>query len=106
MQEITSIDGLSNHTNIEVYSFHDKYIILYDDHRSILNVLFETKKLGLFSTTAWRRAPARSSRILRIMRNCLQRKSNITDCRNALKQKDYAIVFLIGDTMAFLLLRA
>ena len=47
MQEITSIYGLSNHTNIEVYSFHDKYIILYDDHRSILNVLFETKKLGL-----------------------------------------------------------
>ena len=43
MQEITSIYGLSNHTNIEVYSFHDKYIILY--------VLFETKKLGLFSTT-------------------------------------------------------
>lgn len=51
MQEITSIYCLSNHTNIEVYSFHDKYIILYDDHRSILNVLFETKKLGLFSTT-------------------------------------------------------
>lgn len=51
MQEITSIYGLSYHTNIEVYSFHDKYIILYDDHRSILNVLFEIKKLGLFSTT-------------------------------------------------------
>ena len=51
MQEITSIYGLSNHTNIEVFSFYDKYIILYDDHRSILNVLFETKKLGLFSTT-------------------------------------------------------
>lgn len=51
MQDITSIYGLSNHTNIEVYSFHDKYIILYDDHRSILNVLFETKKLGLFSAT-------------------------------------------------------
>ena len=43
MQEITSIYGLSNHTNIEVFSFYDKYIILYDDHRSILNVLFETK---------------------------------------------------------------
>ena len=42
---------MSNHTNIEVYSFHDKYIILYDDHRSILNVFFETKKLGLFSTS-------------------------------------------------------
>lgn len=51
MQSITSIYGLSNHTNIEVYSFHDKYIILYDDHRSILNVLFEAKKLKLFGAT-------------------------------------------------------
>ena len=48
MQPITSIYSLSNHTNIEVYSFHDKYIILYDDHRSILNVIFEAKRLGLF----------------------------------------------------------
>lgn len=51
MKEITSINDLLQHTNIEVYSFKDKNIILYDDHRSILNVLFETKKLGLFSTT-------------------------------------------------------
>ena len=51
MQPITSIFGLSNHTNIEVFSFEDKYIILYDDHRSILNVLFEAKKLNKFGTT-------------------------------------------------------
>ena len=51
MQPITTLNGLSNHTNIEVYSFMDKYIILYDDHRSILNVLFETKKLGVFGIT-------------------------------------------------------
>ena len=53
MQQITSIEGLSCHTNIEVYqcSVHhnSKNIILYDDHRSILNVLFEVKKLNLFS---------------------------------------------------------
>lgn len=51
MQPITSIFGLSYHTNIEVFSFEDKYIILYDDHRSILNVLFEAKKLNKFGTT-------------------------------------------------------
>lgn len=51
MQPISSIYGLSFHSNIETFSFHDKYIVVYDDHRSILNVLFETKKLGLFSTT-------------------------------------------------------
>lgn len=51
MQKITSINGLAYHTNIEVYPFYDKYIILYDDHRSILNVLFETIKIGLFKTT-------------------------------------------------------
>lgn len=50
MQPITSIYGLSNHTNIEVYSFQDKYIILYDDHRTILNILFEAKRLELFGT--------------------------------------------------------
>ena len=52
MQPITNIYSLSYHTNIEVYLFHDKkYIVLYDDHRSILNVLFEAKKLRLFDTT-------------------------------------------------------
>lgn len=51
MQPITSIYGLSYHTNIEVHHFHDNYIVLYDDHRCILNALFEAKKLGLFKTT-------------------------------------------------------
>lgn len=49
MQPITSIFGLSYHTNIEVHHFHDKYIVLYDDHRCILNTLFEAKKLKLFN---------------------------------------------------------
>ncbi len=51
MQPITSIYGLSYHTNIEVHHFHNKYIVLYDDHRCILNALFEAKRLGLFDTT-------------------------------------------------------
>lgn len=51
MQPVTSISGLSFHSNIETYNFHEKYIVVYDDHRSILNVLFEAKKLGLFNTT-------------------------------------------------------
>ena len=51
MQDIKSIHELTFHTNIEVYSFNGKNIILYDDHRSVLNVLFESKKLKLFSKT-------------------------------------------------------
>ena len=51
MQDIKTIQELTFHANIEVYSFHGKNIILYDDHRSVLNVFFELKKLGLFSNT-------------------------------------------------------
>lgn len=51
MQQITSIGGLSRHTNIEVYYYNSKNIILYDDHRSILNVLFEAKKIDFFEKT-------------------------------------------------------
>ncbi len=51
MQPITSICGLSFHANMKVFSFGNKHIVLYDDHRSILNVLFEAKKTGLFNTT-------------------------------------------------------
>lgn len=52
MQTIASIYELSSHTNIDTYVFQEnKYIVLYDDHRSILNVLFEAKKLGLFNNT-------------------------------------------------------
>lgn len=53
--EITSMQDLCYRANIEVYNIkvygENKYIILYDDHRSILNVLLEAKKLGMFSTT-------------------------------------------------------
>ena len=51
MQPIISLYGLSYHTNMTVHHFRDKYIVLYDDHRCILNVLFEAKKLKLFDTS-------------------------------------------------------
>lgn len=37
---------LSWRTNINTYIFHNKHIIVYDDHRTLLNILFEAKKLG------------------------------------------------------------
>lgn len=41
-----------NHrSNYDTFSFSGKRIILYDDHRSILNVLFFAKKMGLFKKT-------------------------------------------------------
>ncbi len=42
---------LSWRSNINVHSFNDKYIIIYDDHRTILNVLFEAKKQNVFKCT-------------------------------------------------------
>lgn len=36
---------LSKRANINTYAFRDKYIVLYDDHRTLLNVLFEARKL-------------------------------------------------------------
>lgn len=42
---------LSWRTNINTYNFRDKHIILYDDHRTLLNILFEAKKLGEFTET-------------------------------------------------------
>lgn len=42
---------LSYRTNINTYTFRDKHIILYDDHRTLLNILFEAKKLGEFTET-------------------------------------------------------
>ncbi len=38
-------------SNINVHSFNDKYIIIYDYHRTILNVLFEAKKQNIFRCT-------------------------------------------------------
>lgn len=42
---------LSGRTNINTYTFHDKHIMLYDDHRTLLNVLFEAKRLGTLPQT-------------------------------------------------------
>ena len=42
---------LSGRMNINAYTFHDKHIILYDDHRTLLNVLFEAKRLGTLPQT-------------------------------------------------------
>lgn len=42
---------LSYRTNIETYTFRDKRIVVYDDHRTLLNVLFEARKQGLFPQT-------------------------------------------------------
>lgn len=42
---------LSWRTNINTYTFDDKHIIVYDDHRTLLNILFEAKKLGEFPET-------------------------------------------------------
>ena len=42
---------LSNRTNINTYTFRNKNIIVYDDHRTLLNVLFEAKKLHVFTQT-------------------------------------------------------
>lgn len=48
MQALKSLGELTYRSNIEVYRYNEKYIIVYDDHRYILNVLFEAFKLGMF----------------------------------------------------------
>lgn len=48
MNTIEYICQLSWHSNIETYTYRDKHIILYDDHRCILNVIFEAMKLNVF----------------------------------------------------------
>lgn len=42
---------LSYRANINVYRYNEKYIILYDDHRTILNILFQAQKIGIFAQT-------------------------------------------------------
>lgn len=49
MNTIEYICQLSWHSNIETYTYRDKHIILYDDHRWILNVIFEAMKLNSFN---------------------------------------------------------
>ena len=54
MKPITTISQLTQYSNIEVFQLkgdQDKYVILYDDHRCLLNVLFEAEKLNMFPTT-------------------------------------------------------
>ena len=41
METINSLGMLSFRSNIETYQYNDKYIVLYDDHRCLLNILFE-----------------------------------------------------------------
>lgn len=42
---------LSKRANINTYPSHNKYIVVYDDHRTLLNVLFAAKRLGELSET-------------------------------------------------------
>lgn len=42
---------LSYRANINVYHYNEKYIIIYEDHRTILNILFQAKKMGIFPQT-------------------------------------------------------
>lgn len=44
---IEALSDISKFANFEVYHFGEKEIIIYDDHRCILTVLFEARKLGL-----------------------------------------------------------
>lgn len=48
MNDITDISQLSFHANINTYEYGRKTIVLYDDHRWILNILYEACKLNLF----------------------------------------------------------
>lgn len=47
MIDITKLSDVAYYANFEVYHYGEKEIIIYDDHRCILTVLFEAKKLGL-----------------------------------------------------------
>lgn len=50
MKVLRSLGELTFRSNVEVYGFDGKYIIVYDDHRFLLNVLFEAFKLGMFAS--------------------------------------------------------
>ena len=49
MNDLTDICQLAWFNNVNTYNYRDKHIVLYDDHRNILNVIFESTKLNLFS---------------------------------------------------------
>lgn len=50
MKELRSLGELTFRSNVEVYRYNEKYIIVYDDHRYVLNILFEAFKLGMFTS--------------------------------------------------------
>ena len=39
---------LSFHSNVHTYEYYGKTLVLYDDHRYLLNILFEATKQQLF----------------------------------------------------------
>lgn len=47
MIEINNLSDLSKLPNFETFWFEEKNVILYDDHRCVLTVLFEAMRLGL-----------------------------------------------------------
>ena len=49
MNDLTDICQLAWFNNVNTYNYRDKHVVLYDDHRNILNVIFESTKLNLFS---------------------------------------------------------
>ena len=49
MIDIHNLSNLSQYANFETYPYGEKHIILYDDHRCILTVLFEAYKLGIIN---------------------------------------------------------
>lgn len=50
MIDIKDLSDLSQYSNFETYNFEGKTIVLYDDHRCLLTVLFEAVKLRLLSS--------------------------------------------------------
>lgn len=48
---ITSLSQLFYYSNIETFSFGEKTIVLYDDHRTVLTVIFEALRMKMLSQT-------------------------------------------------------
>lgn len=48
MNDLKCIKQMKLHGNVHTFEYSDKTIILYDDHRWILNVLFEASKINIF----------------------------------------------------------
>lgn len=50
MLPITELSHLSQYANFTTFRFRDRTIVLYDDHRCILTVLFEARRLGIIDS--------------------------------------------------------